>query len=173
MFSFKGVKDIDMGINALPYTRTLHPAQRVQQTYIQGRDGTYDWSDDTFDNLKIAIPCVYFGSQAPETLRQVAAWLRGTGQLVFDDEPERYYQASLYESVDLSRALFEDSFTLTFVAFPFQLSFPKAAAGVLPNSGGKLNIVSDGTAKTPCTITITNTGTDIINSITIAHNSLT
>lgn len=167
MFSFKGVQDSTMGVMALPYSRNLKAQQRVVQTYIQGRNGTYDWSDGTFANGTISIPCKYFGSTAPSSLRAVAAWLSGSGDLVFDDEPEKHYEAKLYQSIDVERDLFEDSFEIAFTVFPFAMSELNTAHKTLTSSGEQMTVVTNGTAKTPCLITFINTGSTTVNNLTI------
>lgn len=169
MFTWKGIKDSAMGINALPYSRTLTPAQRVIQTYIQGRDGTYNWTDGTYDNGMISIPCIYFGSTAPETIRQVAGWLTGSGPLIFDDEPDKYYQAYIYDAQEVERNLYEDSFTLSFIVFPFALGAPQTVSQDLTYSGEAITINVEGTANTPCVITYRNTGAQVINTITVTQ----
>ena len=167
MFSFKGVQDSAMGIMALPYSRPLKAEQRVVQTYVQGRNGTYDWSDGTFANGTISIPVRYFGSTAPATLRAVAAWLSGSGDLVFDDEPEKHYEAKLYESIDVARELFEDGFDITFTVFPFAMSTLNTRQKTLTSSGEEMAVTTAGTAKTPCLITFINSGSETINNITV------
>lgn len=167
MFSFKGVQDSTMGVMALPYSRSLKAQQRAVQTYIQGRNGTYDWSDGTFANGTITIPCKYFGSTSPTTLRAVAAWLSGSGDLVFDDEPDKHYEAKLYQSIDVDRELFEDGFDIVFTVFPFAMSTLNTKHQVLTSSGEEVTVKTNGTAKTPCLITFINTGSETINNLTI------
>lgn len=167
MFSFKGVQDSTMGVMALPYSRNLKAQQRVVQTYIQGRNGTYDWSDGTFANGTITIPCKYFGSTAPSSLRAVAAWLSGTGDLVFDDEPTKHYEAKLYQSIDVERDLFEDGFEIVFTVFPFAMSELNTKNATLTSSGEEVTVKTGGTAKTPCLITYINTGSTTVNNLTI------
>ena len=167
MFSFKGVQDSSMGIMALPYSRTMKPEQRVVQTYVQGRNGTYDWSDGTFANGTISIPCKYFGSTAPATIRAVAAWLSGSGDLIIDDEPDKHYEAHLYQSMDIERELFEDGFTLVFSVFPFAMSDLNTKTAELTYSGEEVTVKTSGTAPTPCLMTFINTGSATINNMVI------
>lgn len=49
-FSFNGVSAESMGLYVLPYTRPFKAEQRVVQTYVQGRSGTYDYTDESFAN---------------------------------------------------------------------------------------------------------------------------
>lgn len=167
MFSFKGVQDSSMGVKALPYSRSLKAQQRVVQTYIQGRNGTYDWSDGTFANATISIPCAYFGSTAPASLRAVAAWLSGSGDLVFDDEPDKHYEAHLYQAIDVDRIAYEDGFEIVFSVFPFAMSTLNTETAELTYSGEEVVVETKGTAPTPCLITFTNTGATTINNLVI------
>lgn len=167
MFTFKGVSAASMGIQCLPFTRVFHAPERVQQTVIPGKSGTYDYTDNTYDNGSVSISAVYWGSTAPTTLRAVAAWLTGSGQLIFDDEPDKAYTASVIEGFDVNRNHFEDSFTISFTVFPFAESIGynqlQAAAEILPYSQ---SVSANGTADSPCIIRITAV-TDIDNLMII------
>lgn len=168
-FTFNGIPAESMGVHVLPYSRTFVPEQRAIRTIIQGRSGTYDFTDGSFGNGTITVPCQYWGSTAPSTIRQVAAWLNGTGQLIFDDEPDLYYQAQLWPGCELSRMFYEDSFDLSFVVFPFAFSAAQTLEFSLTASGGAAVFSVDGTAQTPCRLIITNTGTQTINNLMISH----
>ena len=167
MFTFKGKTASEMGINVLPFSRTLRAEKRLVQTYIQGRDGTYDWSDGTYANGRIEIPCRYFGSTAPQSLRAVAAWLNGSGVLSFADEPDKHYRATMIDAITREQMLFEDSFTLTFSVFPFALGAKQTVTADLTQSGGSITANVDGTADTPPRITFKNTGNATIDNLVI------
>ena len=167
MFTFKGKTASEMGINVLPFSRTLRAEKRLVQTYIQGRDGTYDWSDDSYANGRIEIPCRYFGSTAPQDLRTVAAWLNGSGNLSFDDEPDKHYRATMIGAITREQMLYEDSFTLTFSIFPFALGELKTKTQVLAASGDSITVKTSGTAKTPARIIYQNAGNTTVDNITI------
>ena len=38
-----------------------------------------------------------------ENAREVADWLSGTGELIFDDEPDKYYMATIYEYIGIEQ----------------------------------------------------------------------
>ena len=106
---------------------------------------------------------------APQSLRQVAAWLNGSGQLIFDDEPDLYYQAQLWPGCNVSRNLYEDSFELVFVVFPFAFSQAQTIEFNLSSSGVASSLTVGGTASTPCRLIITNNGKSTINNILVTH----
>lgn len=171
MFTFKDVTSGSMGVHVLPYSRVFHPAQRVIQTYVQGRSGTYDQSDDSYENGTISLSCVFFPTQAAVTLRDVAAWLVGSGELIFDDEPGKVYEASVYQGIDLSQQQFEGAFTIVFTVFPFPHGDTNTVTQTI-TSGGGIALTVGGTAQTPCVITIVNrSDSDLINnvSVTLSH----
>lgn len=155
MFSFNGQQDIDMGIFCLPYSRVFHPAERVIQTAIAGKSGTYDYTDNTYDNGMITVSCVYIGSRTETDLRTTAAWLTGDGQLVFDSEPDKAYRASVIQGFDASIDCFEDTFDIAFTVFPLvesiETNLVQQGSVILPYQH---NIQTVGTAETPCVIRI-------------------
>lgn len=171
-FSFNGVSAENMGLYVLPYTRPFKAEQRVVQTYVQGRSGTYDYTDESFANGVISIPCVYFGSTAPETIRQIATWLHGTGTLIFDDNPDVYYKASLWTNIDLSEMLFEKQLTLEFTVYPFAFSQNQQVTATLATSGNSLTVQVGGTAPTPCRIIITNNGQNTLTNLMVMRSSI-
>ena len=171
-FTFNGVSAESMGLYVLPYTRPFKAEQRVVQTYVQGRSGTYDYTDDSFANGVISIPCVYFGSTAPETIRQVATWLHGTGQLIFDDSPDLYYRASLWDSVDLAEMFYEKQITLQFTVFPFAFSQNQQISDTLSASGDSVTVQVGGTAATPCRIIIINNGQKTLTNLRVTRSSI-
>ena len=155
MFSFNAIQDTEMGILCLPYSRVFHPAERVVQTAIAGKSGTYDYTDNTYENGSISVSCVYIGSRTLTDIRNTAAWLTGEGQLVFDDEPDKAYKARVMQGFDASIDCFEKTFTIEFTVFPFAESIDynvvERNAVVLPYS---VNVQTIGTAETPCIIKI-------------------
>lgn len=155
MFSFKNIHASQMGVRCLPYTKTIKAEQRNYVFEIPGRDGNYDQTDGSYNSGTITIPLVYMQTQSPVQLRSIAEWLSGSGQLIFDSEPDKAYAATAYTEITANENVFEETFSVEFKVFPFAESLAYAqeqAFGVsLPYS-----VTPDvsGTQSTPCIIRI-------------------
>lgn len=177
-FSFKGKNSKDFGIYALEEDRVLRPEQSDNEVVVPGRHGSYDFGNNTYRNRQISLELGILGDYTPTELRQkireLAYWLDGKGKLIFDDEPDKFYDAKVYEFVPFSiygSNNFRDlSFnagtaTVVFSCFPFAKTDVKTRD--LELGSNKLNY--KGTAQMPTLIKIKNVGSNTINKIQITH----
>lgn len=84
--------------------RMTLPARRKREIAIPGKDGTYDFGGNTFDNKVIEVQLTLNENSLYELrrkARQIAAWLSTSVRqpLIFDDEPDKYYLAKVYDSI--------------------------------------------------------------------------
>jgi predicted phage tail component-like protein len=92
---------------------------------VQGRDGGYTF-EDGYDNAQIRLACAIGGGEIQDRrkrARLIAAWLSGTGKLVFDYEPDIEYlviKATNNISSKMSGREFKDEFDVTFECEPYQ-----------------------------------------------------
>ena len=121
-FSYNDISSSDMGIKARLTSWQVCGGLRNYTASIPGKSGVADFGAD-FDYREINVSC----SIAPKrnfaslvsVLDDVSLWLDptdGLKQLVFDDVPDRYFMARLYEKVDCERLLVRSagSFDLKF-----------------------------------------------------------
>lgn len=152
------------------------PQLRRKVLTIGGRSGSYDYSDPVYEERIESLTC-YFIKRGFDTTneqsREIAKWLSGTGPLIFDDEPDVMYTATVINAPNLKRRVQYGEFEVQFVYNPpfgedlinHQATY---VGSVLP-----LNIVvsCDGTVDTPCRVRLiakTN-----ITSLTIAARAET
>lgn len=170
MFTFNGVSNEDMQVQVYGITRAVKPKKRVVKTVIPGRNGTYNTTDDTFEPFTISMKCAYTGDNAPAVMRHIAAWLQGSGALVFDDEPDKNYQATAWAIINANRNMSIREFTINFDCFPFASSAAQQVEGVVQSSTDAITANVQGTAPTPCRIIITNLGDTTITQLRITHS---
>lgn len=168
-FTFSGQHSSEFGIQISKITHVLKPEKRMFQTVIAGRDGTYDTSDGTYSNIVISIDCDYIGEDIRTTARSLASWLSTSGELILDEEPDKIYQANIYSQIPIEELLVLNEFTLPFECFPFAMSLPIQKDAAITAKGQEISLSVDGTAKTPCTIAIKNTGTTNITNLRLTH----
>ena len=85
----------------------LLPARRSEVT-IPGRDGVYDFSDGTYDNVVIPVVIQYIDETFEELrtrARRLAAWLSQATytSLIFTDESDKYYSAKIYDAASVEK----------------------------------------------------------------------
>lgn len=96
----------DFRIIVKTVNRPLLPTKRKNEVTIPGRNGTYDFSDDTYENVVIPVLVQYIDETFEDSrtrARAIAAWLSQASYspLVFTDEPDKYYLAKIYDAASL------------------------------------------------------------------------
>lgn len=104
--------------------RTMLPQKRQSEEIIPKRHGSIKFDNGYADRI-IEVEC-YFLENGYENRRQIirdiALWLATSGQLIFDDEPEKYYDAEIISNVGVSIDAAFDTFSLNFICKPFAKS---------------------------------------------------
>ena len=124
-FTFNGQHTQDYGIYFTTSNIPLLPQMRTQEETVLGRDGVFIY-ENGYNNKTIELNCSFIGAdtihQRRQVLRRVASWLRKEGELVFDNEPDKYYKGKIYNQIDLALFASYDEFTLIFNSEPFAYS---------------------------------------------------
>jgi len=167
-FTFNGVHSDFYKIGVKDVTRSVKAEKRVFQTVIGGRDGTHDFTDDTYNNIFIVFSCDYKG-QVMEPKNDIALWLSEPGELVLDEEPGKVYRANVYSEIPLTQLFVIREFELTFECFPFAFSVPSQVDADITLQGQETAFEVGGTARTPCVIILTNTGATPITNLRLTH----
>lgn len=156
--------------------RPLLPERHRNDYEISGRHGTVDFGGETYRTRQIAVD-IYFISQDMIHLqalaREIAHWLSGKGILIFDDEPDKAYDAVVYSGVDTEQIIRTKRATVVFECQPFAktINFLQSInPGVV--RGHTVDIDSHGTQATPGIIILQNTGAVNITNLTIIRRAL-
>jgi len=124
-FSYNGVSSRAYNIVAKSVNRPLLPVLRKRELVIPGKHGTYGFGDETFDKRIIEIELKYIGTSFNELrtrARQIAYWLSGfsgTKNLVFSDEPDKWYVGKIYSEIGLQNFFKLGQATVQFECEPF------------------------------------------------------
>lgn len=154
--------------------RTLLPELRKNEFVIPGRHGTIDYGLNTYEKRYISVEINLIRNKMTdlrEHVREVAKWLTKTGLLIFDDEPEKAYQAKIYSNIDVEQITTTGVSEITFECQPFAESLNYIQKNVLNIITNNYEIECDvkGTSETCPIITIKNTGNDTIDNIIITR----
>ena len=106
-FSFKGRHSSTLDIGVRSADRTLIPQKRKNDIIIPGRHGSMVPGEEIYDRRYIKTILGLINNEDWVDLRlnsrEVAEWLSGEGKLIFDDEPDKFYIASVYDAVGLEQ----------------------------------------------------------------------
>lgn len=172
-FNNRHSKEFDIAMEQA--ARGLLPSLRRNDYEITGRHGTVDYGNETYNTRQIVIDICFLDENVSNLqlkARDIAYWLSGKGVLYFDDEPDKAYNARVYDAVDTEQLIRAKKATVIFECQPFansinylQNNYPNAT------SGAEMTVISNGTQPTPCIISIKNIGVANISNITITRKA--
>ncbi|MFT9056805.1 MAG: distal tail protein Dit [Ethanoligenens sp.] len=124
-FTFKGQNSLDFGLYLKSDNRQLLPDVSRQTVQIPGRAGTIDFGIDTYAEKQITVeltlPYMHNMEDLMQNTSKIAAWLYDDGQyydLIFDDQPDRKYQAKVASKLDNSPDQYLTVLTTVFICNP-------------------------------------------------------
>ncbi|NLY46803.1 MAG: hypothetical protein GX053_12580 [Tissierella sp.] len=175
-FTYANIHSSEYELYVRSDNRTITPSLRKNDFVIPGRHGTIDYGLNTYETRLITMEL----SLVRKTMldlrvqaRDIAQWFSKSGILVFDDEPDKAYQAKVYANIDIEEIRAYGKARVTFECQPFAESLEYRQVNI-PNITNKprdipLNV--SGTSETGCIITIKNNGTTNINNIVITRKA--
>lgn len=119
-FSFKGQTSEDYGLKLISMPPPPRGGSNTEIITIPGRAEKLTKQHEEYDNIE--LPFEFLIEDKSKT-RNIYSWLKGTGKLIFGDEPDKYYNAvssQVIEAVRISDEL--RSFTVKFICSPFAYS---------------------------------------------------
>lgn len=156
--TFANVHSSTVGLYMDTPERTIKPALRTNMYVVPGRSGSLDYGNDTYDNIEITCKLAYRADQSSAMRakqRAVAEFLAASGPLIFDDEPDKAYQAKVVNSVSMEELARTGTVEVTFLCQPYAESINYQQISemqqVLPVS---LYPALQGTRECPCIIRI-------------------
>lgn len=144
-FAFNGQhSSSDFGIVVKSINRSMLPGMIKKEISIPGRHGTYDFSDNVYENRVISIGISYKASSyndLREKVRDLAVWLsqQTYKELIFDDEPDKYYLAKVYPSVSFENMMKLGKTMIEFTCQPHALSIETTATDIILDSDTPLD----------------------------------
>lgn len=155
-FEWNGVDSREMGILLPSMPQRGIPAQNVKRTKVAGRSGRVRISDSSYDDITVKVEA---HARDEDRLREIHAWLTGSGLLRFSDEPNLAYDAVIekeFTRQSILRRFGGQRFTIQFSCLPIRYHYPEAADIVLTSSGSA--VTNPGTAFSEPRVTIKGSG---------------
>ena len=161
----------DFGLIMKSLDRSLLPAVKRRQVDILFLDGKFDLQKEpVYDNRIITVSFSYHFKtlfEMQQKKRQLAAWLSGTGTLLFDDEPDKYYEAKVFEAVAIEQSLKRMAVSVGFECKPFAAEHARVQVAAVSQQNEKTALFIDGNVKTGGKLILSNIGETEINAFSI------
>lgn len=164
-FTFDGHNSLEEWGIFCTHHDTIMPPKRQRRQAIPGRDGSYDYGAQNYDDRLVRLTCELVEPTTRAGFREIAYRLSHKGKLVLWDEPDKHYIGELYDAAELENIAgglirkFELNFTCEPFAYHETVSRP-LISGVNP-------VEYRGTARAPCVIRIDNPNSYAVSNITI------
>ena len=177
-FTFNGQHSSAYGIGIRSVDRTVMPERRRQEFTILGRSGTLELVSDEYEKrtIVVSIGLMYQDTflELRQKVRALAGWLRGSGFLIFDDEPDKAYEATVYSAIGIEQLEMQPRgvIEVQFECQPFAVSDETHKHTFSGQGELATAIVNAGNATTCGRIVITNTGTAPITDIYITRKAV-
>ncbi len=174
-FFFNNKHSKDFSIAMEQAARGLLPSLRRNDYEITGKHGTVDYGNETYNTRQITVDICFISENVSNLqlkARDIAYWLSGKGMLIFDDEPDKAYDAKVYDAIDTEQLIRCKRASVTFECQPFATSinyFQNNYTNV--GNGTEMQITSKGTQPTACIIIIKNISATNINNIVITRRA--
>ena len=114
---FKGVKSTDIdGLLICELPPISKPAMRVEETVINGKDGSI------YEDLGYSAyeKTVTIGLHGKYDIDRVIKYFSGEGEVVFSNEPDKAYDAKIFSKIDYTRLLRYRQATISFTVQPYK-----------------------------------------------------
>ena len=174
-FTFKGTHSSVYGVRETPSSRVLSPRKRRSLIEIPGRSNSFIQEDGGYESRNESIMCSYARQEGVDLqlqVRLIAGWLDGVGELTFDYEPTMHYNAYLSSPPPTVKMLEFAQFTLDFtITHPFAYETAVQQQQFI-GTNKTVQLITDGTTKTPFRLIIKNVTNQKITSIKIIHKVL-
>ena len=98
-FRFKGIDSRQMGVIVTAMPETVRAERRVQSITIAGRNGTLHMDEGVYESYDRIMECAL---KKRANLDAVAAWLVGSGDMIFSTEPDKVYKVTISNKISIS-----------------------------------------------------------------------
>ena len=140
------------------------PQMRVKETVIDGVDGSIieELGYESYDRP------INIGLKVGADIDEIIEYFTGNGEVIFSNEPNRYYKARIFQKIDFARLLRYRVATVSFRVQPFKYDLLEETE---TSEGQSMIIKNIGNYTAKPLITITGSGTVnlIVNGTTICQ----
>lgn len=99
-FIYNGINSKDMGVVLKALPPITRPKKRIETITVPGRNGNLYIDENCYEPIIISLECTLKKDVAP---RRITEWLVEFGTITFSDEVDKFYKATIINSIPLSR----------------------------------------------------------------------
>ena len=119
-FIYNGIDSRMMGVIVTAMPPTVRAAQRVESVKVPGRSGSLHETDGSYDNYTKTMECAI---KKREKIDDIAAWLTGSGEIIFSSEPDKVYRVTISNTISIAQMMRTfQKFQVSFDTYPFKYS---------------------------------------------------
>ncbi len=119
-FRFNDIDSRQMGVRVTKMPETVRAERRVERVEIAGRNGSLHVDEGTYSSYDRTMECALINRRR---LDEVAAWLVGSGKMIFSTEPDKVYDVVISNKVSIAQMMrVFQKFQVTMDTQPFKYS---------------------------------------------------
>lgn len=99
-FIYNGINSKDMGVILKKLPPITKPKKRIEIVQVPGRNGTLHIDENCYEPINISLECTL---KKNINVRDITKWLIEFGTITFSDELDKYYNATITNSIPLER----------------------------------------------------------------------
>ena len=99
-FIYNGINSKDMGVILKELPPIIKPRRRMEIIQVPGRNGTLHIDENCYEPISISLECTL---KSNIDARSITNWLTNFGTITFSDEPDKFYNAAITNSIPLER----------------------------------------------------------------------
>ena len=158
-FIWKGIHSSEKGLKIISLPDVTTPKQRVEKITVPGRNGDLTLTDNDYEGEVKSVEFDYFDNNFDD----IKTWLNGTGEVIFSNEPDRYYKGRIINKIALDQVLKKfHSGIVQFDCQPFGYSLNNNPI-IKINESNSMEIFNPGTVESEPVITIYGYGSIDLN----------
>lgn len=138
-FIFKGINSSDyLIVNKLP--PIVKPTKDIEKIEVQGRDGFLTQDNGTYRGILKPTECAI---RDLSNIDFICSWLSGSGDVIFSNEPDKKYKATIINQIDFNKILWDfHDFIIQFECQPHKYALTNSiitltTSGTVNNTGTK------------------------------------
>ena len=98
-FTFNGIDSRSMGVIVTAMPETVRPERCITSVKIPGRNGLLHLDEEVYESYIRTMECAI---RNRENMDDIAAWLAGSGKMIFSTEPDKVYDVTISNKISIA-----------------------------------------------------------------------
>lgn len=153
-FKFNGIDSRSLGIRVTKMPETVRAEKRIESLTVPGRSGSLHTDEGAYESYTRTMECAIIRR---DKLDKIAAWLQGSGEIIFSTEPDKIYHITISNKISIAQMMRTfQKFQVTMDTQPFKYSV-SSRQNVMELTEA-MNVLNVGTVYSEPTITVYGSG---------------